>query len=513
MIETSVRALLDAVVGITADLRLPDVLPRIVGSARDLVGAEHGVMAELLPGDRLGRLIEAGGTHEYRRLDDLPAGPGTIAVPIRVRDGVFGRLCVTGKRDGGGFTERDREWLVALAAAASIAIENAGLYEQALRRERWRAASQQVTAALLGGEGSTTTLHTIADRARVVANASGGAIALPSQSDPDTLVFEVIASPYPEYLRLLGAVVPKEGTASGQAYTTGEPVVVSQYGGHVAVQQANSDLDIPPGIKDLDSAVAVPLVAGTETLGVLLVVKFRDEEPFTEAEVDLVRDFAAHAALAIEFARAEEDRRRLVVFEERDRIARDLHDLVIQRLFAIGLGLEGLARLTTQPELAAQVSGFVRDLDRTIRDVRNSIFSLQEPAEAHAGVRSDLLRMAQDSTGMLGFEPRVSFDGPLDAAVAGPLRSDLLATVREALSNVARHAEAGSVSIEVFVDRDGGCLSLTVVDDGVGIPAELPRTSGLANLRQRAARWHGKLSVEPGPDGGTKLAWTAVLRG
>jgi signal transduction histidine kinase len=202
-----------------------------------------------------------------------------------------------------------------------------------------------------------------------------------------------------------------------------------------------------------------------------------------------------------------------VVLEDRDRIARDLHDLVIQRLFAIGLGLEGLSRLTTQPELAGQVTGFVRDLDRTIRDVRNSIFSLQEPAEAHAGVRSDLLRMAQDSAGMLGFEPRISFDGPLDAAVAGPVRSDLLATVREALSNVARHAEASSASVEVFVDRDGGRLSLQVVDDGTGIPEDLPRKSGLANLAQRAERWHGKLSVERRPGGGTKLAWTAVLRG
>ncbi|TVT17273.1 GAF domain-containing protein [Amycolatopsis acidiphila] len=499
-------------VGIAADLRLPDVLRRIVESACELVDAEHGVIAELLPEHRLGRVIEVGGPHGYGCQDDLPHGSGTIAVPIRLRESVFGRLYVTGKRGGRVFAEQDREWLVALAAAASIAVENASLYEQALRRERWREASQQVTAALLAGEDSGTTLHTIADRARVVANASGGAIALPSQTDSSALVFEIIASPYPEYHRLVGAIVPKEGTASGQAYTTGKPVVVSQYGGHVAVQQANSDIDVPRSIKDLDSAVAVPLIAGGDKLGVLLVVKFRDADPFTDAEVELVRDFAAHAALAVAFARAEEDRRRLVVFEERDRIARDLHDLVIQRLFAIGLGLEGLSRLTARPELAERVTGFVRDLDRTIRDVRNSIFSLQEPAEAHGGVRSDLLRMTQDSVGMLGFEPRISFDGPLDAAVAGPVRSDLLATVREALSNVARHAAASSVSIEVLVDRNGRQLSLTVLDDGVGGAVDPPRASGLANLKQRAARWHGALSVEPRPDGGTKLAWTAVLR-
>ncbi|TVT04765.1 GAF domain-containing protein [Amycolatopsis bartoniae] len=484
-------------VGIAADLRLPDVLRRIVDSACELAGARYGLMTEVLPDGRAGRRIEAG---------EL-AGTGALTVPIRTRDGLFGRLMVAGKRDGTAFTERDREEVVALAAAASIAIENANLYEQALRRERWREASQQVTAALLAGEDGATTLHTIADRARVVANASGGAVALPSETEPDTLVFEVIASQYPEYQRLVGARVPLVGTASGLAYTSGEPVVVSSYGGHVAVQQANSERVVPETIKDLDSAVAVPLVAGTQKLGVLLVVKFRDEEPFTEADVGMVRDFAAHAALAVEFARAEEDRRRLVVYEERDRIARDLHDLVIQRLFAIGLGLEGLSRLTTQPELAERVTGFVRDLDRTIRDVRNSIFSLQEPAEAHGGVRSDLLRMAQDSTGMLGFEPRVGFDGPLDAVVTGPLRADLLATVREALSNVARHANASAVAVEVLVDRDGRELSLTVLDDGIGFAGEPARDSGLANLRGRAARWHGTLSLEPRTGGGTKLVW------
>ncbi|SFI61386.1 GAF domain-containing protein [Amycolatopsis sacchari] len=507
MIESSARALLDAVVGIAADLSLPDVLRRVVESACGLVGAEYGVLAELLPGRRLGRVVEAGEPREYRTPADLPSGPGTLSVPLRTRDGLFGRLYLA-RRDG-GFTEQDRGEVVALAAAGSIAIENAVLYEQTLRRERWREASQQVTAALLAGEDGGTTLHTIADRARVVAGAPVGAVALPSETEPDTLVFEVLASPYPGYERLVGARVPYDGTASGRAFLRGEPVVISSYGGYAAIQQANSGLRAPDTFADLDSAVAVPLKAGSQKLGVLLVVRFRDEEPFTDAEVGLVRDFAAHAALAVEFARAEEDRRRLVVFEERDRIARDLHDLVIQRLFAIGLGLEGLSRLTKQPELAERVTGFVRDLDRTIRDVRNSIFSLQEPAEAHGGVRSDLLRMAQDSTAMLGFEPRVSFDGPLDAAVTGPLRADLLATVREALSNVARHAGANSVAVEVVVERGNRELSLTVLDDGVGCTGSSPHGQGLANLRKRAARWHGTLTVGPRPEGGTKLVWTA----
>ncbi|TNC19631.1 GAF domain-containing protein [Amycolatopsis alkalitolerans] len=485
-------------VGVAAEPRLPGVLRRTVESACALSGAGYGMLAQILSGDRLGKLTESGGERVYRRAGELPSGPGALVVPV----GGYGRLCLIGE-----FTAAHREAVTVLADAASAAIRNADRYEHALRRERWREASQEVTAALLRGEDGVSTLHTIADEARAVAGASGGAIALPDESDPEALVFEVVASPHREYQSMLGATVPTHGTASGEAYTTGKPVVVSGYGGHVAIQQANSGLELPSTLDDLDSAVAVPLVAGEDRLGVLLVVRFREADPFTEAEVELVRDFAAHAALALEFASAERDRQRLAQFEERDRVGQDLHDLVIQRLFAIGLGLEGLGRATGQPELAERVSGFVRDLDRTIRDVRNAIFSLQEPGHAGGGVRSDLLRMAQDSAGMLGFEPRISFDGPLDAAVTGTVRLDLLATVREALSAVARRASARSASVEVLVDRDGRLLTLTVADDGDGSP------DALAPLRRRAAKWRGTLEVGSLDEGGTKLVWTAVLGG
>ena len=508
--EPSVRALLDAVVGIAGDLRVSAVEQRVVDQACAVTGAGHGVLAVFDAERRLSRVVQAGEPRAYRTPADLPSGAGTLAAPVRVRHELFGRLCLAAKPEG--FADADEQSLGVLARAAGVALANALLHEEALQRERWREASQQVTAALLIGEDSNTTLHTIAERAREVARASVGAVALPSEANPGTLVFEVVASPDPEHQRVAGTTVPTEGTASGAAFTSGQPVVVRQYGGFVVAQQAGSSRSLPATVKDLDSAVAAPLIVGAETIGVLLVAKFRDKVPFADNEVELVRDFAAHAALAVEFARAEDDRRRLAVFQDRDRIARDLHDLVIQRLFAIGLGLEGLGRMTEQPEIAEKVTGFVRDLDRTIRDVRNSIFSLHEPAEAH-GVRSDLLRLAQDSTSMLGFEPRVSFDGPLDSAVMGPVRSDLIASVREALSNVSRHADASAVSVEVTVDRGGRHLTLTVIDDGVGLPEELPGGTGLANLRRRAERWHGTLLVWPRSAGGTKLEWTASLEG
>ncbi|KAA9150121.1 GAF domain-containing protein [Amycolatopsis acidicola] len=493
--------------GIAADLDLPAVLRRVVESARALTGAGHGVLAVLGEQERFAEVVQSGGHAEYATAADLPDGPEALAVAVQVRDKVYGRLCLTGKDDG--FTAQDHDQVAALAAAAGVAIDNATLYEEALRRERWRAASQQLTAALLTGEDSGKTLHTIAERARQVANASGAAIAMPNAQDPSTLVFEVVASPEPGHQKLVGATVPLEGTASGVAFSSGQPVVVREYGGYVVRQQAEAIPAMPVNVSSLDSAVVVPMIVGADTLGVLLVTKFRDTAPFTDAEVDLIQDFAGHAALAVEFARAEGDRRRLAVFEDRDRIARDLHDLVIQRLFAVGLGLESLRKVTPDEQIAERVAGFVRELDRTIRDVRNSIFSLQEPAEAHAGVRSDLLRMAQDSSGMLGFEPRISFDGPLDAAVTGPVRTDLLATVREALSNVARHAEAKAVSVDVAVDSAGRRLTVRVTDDGSG-PGAGP-DGGLTSLRRRADRWNGTLTVNAGEHGGTVLAWTAEL--
>ncbi|WP_020669835.1 GAF domain-containing protein [Amycolatopsis nigrescens] len=546
MSEPGIRGLLNAVAGVTANLSLPDVLHRIVSSSCELVGARYGALGVLGHDRKLTEFVQVGISHaDQARIGRTPAGLGILGlladdprplrlsnlrahparhgfppghppmrsflgVPIRVRDKVFGNLYLAEKKDGEEFTARDEEVAVALAAAAGVSIENATLFEEGRRRERWLAASHQVTNSLLAGADPAAALRLIAEQARVAAGASAAGIARPRDGDRSTLVFDVVESADGEQDRLIGLSVPAEGTATGMAFTTGEPVVVRQYGDHAVTQQAG--IQLPALVRDLDSAIAVPLTVGDEKLGVLLVAKFGDKVPFTEAEVQLVRTFGGHAAVAIEFARAEQDRERLAVFEDRDRIARDLHDLVIQRLFAIGLGLEGIGRLSVRPEISARLSGFAHDLDRTIRDIRTSIFSLQEPAEAQGGLRSELLRLTLDTAGALGFEPRIGFDGPLDTAVPTPVRAELAATLREALSNVARHAAANTVSVEVAVDRHGRWLTLTVTDDGVGIPDRPARRSGLANLAERAARWGGTCSARRADGHGTRLTWTAKLR-
>ena len=547
MSETGVPKLLDAMVGVVQNLSLPDVLHRIVRSSCDLVDARYGALGVIGPDRTLSEFIEVGITGtEREQIGQLPTGKGVLGllidqprplrladlgthqlaagfppnhppmrsflgVPVTVREQVFGNLYLTEKRDGGEFTESDEAVVVALAAAAGVAIENATLFAQVQQRERWLAASYDVTTALLGGGDLTATLRLIADRARVVAGGSAGAIARPRDGDRSVLVFELVEPPGEDADRLTGLTVPAEGTATGIAFTSREPVVVRHYGDHVIKQQEDHPEPLPTIVRDLDSTVAVPLIAGDDTLGVLVVARFRDKAPFTETEVQLAQSFADHAALAVQFARAEQDRRRLAVFEDRDRIARDLHDLVIQRLFAIGLGLEGIGRLVTNGTAVARIGGFVQDLDRTIRDIRNAIFSLQEPAQAQGSLRSELLRAVLDAADTLGFEPRIGFDGPLDSAVPDPVRSDLVGTLNEALSNVARHAAATRVAVEVSVDRAGHQLTLVVDDDGIGIPVWPERRSGLANMDERAARWRGTCSTRPVSTGGTRLEWTVTL--
>ncbi|WP_240686908.1 GAF domain-containing sensor histidine kinase [Amycolatopsis suaedae] len=498
-------SLLDAVIRVTRGSGLPDVLDRLVESARELSGASRAVLGVHDTGGRFADVVGGLDHDAFTALLRDPS-PSALVLPISVLDADFGVLYL----DGARFGDAERETLGTLLAAASSVIERAIGYEESRRRERWLQASYDVTGALLSGGTLDDTLHLIAECARVVAGASAGGVARPVPDDPTRLSFDVIEPRDPAVSHLVGLTVSLEGSATGLAFATGKPVVVRRYGEHVVAEQAESSVSIPQLVRDLDSAVAVPLTVGGEPLGVLVVARLGDEVPFTDTEVSLAATFGAHAALAMEFARAEQDRQRLAVFAERDRIARDLHDLVIQRLFAIGLGLEGMSRVSGDEVVAERVAGFVRDLDQTISEVRNSIFVLQDPAVVPPGLRSDLRRLADDATESLGFEPRLRFTGPLDAAVPAPVQADLLATVREALSNVAKHAEASSVSVDVGVALPEQVLTVLVADDGNGRPADLSG-DGLRALDERAGHWGGTLSVQGSAGRGTTLEWVVPL--
>nr|WP_052478713.1 GAF domain-containing protein [Kibdelosporangium sp. MJ126-NF4]CEL20208.1 putative two-component system sensor kinase [Kibdelosporangium sp. MJ126-NF4]CTQ97433.1 putative two-component system sensor kinase [Kibdelosporangium sp. MJ126-NF4] len=379
--------------------------------------------------------------------------------------------------------------------------EYARLLEESRRRESWLRASNEITAALLAGNGSG--LQLVTSHARDVAGAPMAAIALPDDERPGTLVFHVVEGAE----HLTGASITTEGTASGRVFSSGKPLLIDNYGAAAASWQGDSGSVAPTDLKPLGSAAIVPLTAGDAILGVLLLCRMRDEPLFEQSDLDLLRNFAAHAALALRYAAARADQQRLVVFEDRDRIARDLHDLVIQRIFATGMALEAAAALVAADpcDAGARIRLAVDDLDTTIQEIRTTVFALRHPPAEN--IRSLVLDEVKAAEPTLGFPPSVRFLGAVDTSAHAEAGKQLLSVLREALSNVARHAHATTTSIEVTADEE---LTLRVTDDGVGIP-EGGRRSGLNNMSVRATRLGGSFRVSLA-DPGTELYWSVPLR-
>ncbi len=527
------QGLLEAIVAVGSELDLATVLRRIVEAAVTLVDARYGALGVVGEDERLSEFVTVGVDDELRtRIGALPSGHGVLGllitdpnplrladlsqhpssygfppnhpkmatflgVPVRVRDVVFGNLYLTEKHGGGEFDEEDERVVVALAAAAGVAVENARLYDDARRRERWLAASAEVTTTLLSGTDPDEALAVVAERAREIAGADVAFIALPAADD--SLLIEVVDGDAGDRLR--GLALPIESSLAGQAYRTARPVTSSQMHPADPLQTALPDRTA--------TAVFVPLGSQGEVLGVLGVVLLSGVSmPATEQSLRMLEGFGAQAAVALQLAQARREAERVFLYEDRDRIARDLHDLVIQRLFASGMQLESSTRLLDNPEAVARVRAVVDDLDITIREIRSAIYALQTPATQAAGLRSRLLEITGQASETLGFAPSMRVDGPVDTQVPEPVADHLCAVLREALSNVARHAFANRV--QVTLSAGGGNVTLEVVDDGVGLGAG-GRRSGLANLADRAAAVGGSFSALTRAEGGTKLVWSAPL--
>ncbi|OKK18219.1 histidine kinase [Streptomyces sp. CB00455] len=428
-----------------------------------------------------------------------------LGVPIRVQGEIFGNLHLAEKNGGGAFNDYDVHMIRVLATEAGIALGNARLYEAATQRERWIDGSVAVTTALLSGGDADDALVVVAEQARRLADSSAGIVLLPAEEGG----MEIVAVSAENPATSLGVVIPGESPIVDKLLR-GDPVFVDD---------ASSD---PRTVSELTSqygpCMMLPLHSGGRVLGALVTPRARGARPFTEAERTLATQFASQAALALMMAEAQRDRERLAVFEDRDRIARDLHDLVIQRLFATGMMLEGAQRRSIVPEVRDGVGKAVDELDVTIQEIRTAIFALQQgPAQAPSGLRTRVLREINMAAVPLGFKPAHRFLGPVDAVVGELVGKNLTAALREALSNAFRHADASR--IEVLVDstitladgRPG--VRLEVADDGVGMP-EGGRRSGLRNLRRRAEALGGASSYGPGigeGGGGTTLVWEAPL--
>ncbi|MDP9102019.1 MAG: histidine kinase, partial [Actinomycetota bacterium] len=396
-----------------------------------------------------------------------------LGVPVRVGQAVFGNLYLTEKRGADDFTDDDEAVVVALAVAAGIAVQNARLYDVSERRGAWMEAGREISMSLLSGTEPEDVIALIVERVRRLVAADVAFVVLRRGTQLD-----MAASSGPA----AGLLEPLEATL-GEVLTAGRPQDVEA--GEL------SGAAVPLGPHDRPSQ------------GALVALWLHRPQPWTS--VDLT-GFAAQAAVALELAERRREAERFALVEDRDRIGRDLHDLVIQRLFATGMQLQSAVRLVAldPAEATSRVNRAVDELDSTIRELRSTIYGLQAPMEGRPSLRAQLLKVIDVGTAGLGFAPALRLDGLIDTLVSAEVAEHLLATLREALANVTRHAEAHQV--EILVSVRAGRLRLTVEDDGVGMSQTSGR-SGLRNLTTRAEQLGGTLELGTGVLGGTRLAW------
>jgi signal transduction histidine kinase len=529
--------LLEAMLAVASGLELDATLRRIVHAAIDLVDCRYGALGVLnadsvglaefvyegIDGEKraeIGHLPEGHGLlgllidqPKPIRLNDLSQHPTSsgfparhppmksfLGVPVLVREQVFGNLYLTEKAGGQPFTEDDEVVVQALAAAAGIAVENARLYEEARLRQRWQEATSEIRAELLSRAEPDEVLDLIADRTMVLTGADYTVVAQPEDPGlpPDevvNLVVTVCVGLDSDGLR--GRVIPVEQSSCGAAFRNASPVQTPRLR-----YDLTSDLD-----EEFGPALVLPLRASADTVsGVLVALRKPGEEPFDASQLPLAASFADQAALALQLA---DDQRRLYELEvlaDRDRIARDLHDHVIQRLFAHGLALQSTRLRTHSPEIQERLSDAVEDVQSVIAEIRTTIFDLHGGLQGTTQLRKRLHEIIAEITADSGMQSTVRVSGPL-GVVSAPLGEHAEAVVREAVSNAVRHSRGSTLTVTISVDDD---LVIDVTDDGRGIPATVA-TSGLRNLAARAEEADGSFRIETPETGGTKVVWSAPV--
>ena len=501
------RGLLRANQAVLGNVSLAVLLDRTVNAACELTHARYGALGVIDPAGGLEQFVCATATANppARRTDAPPPTTSALVVPIHVRNAQFANLYLT-DREGGEFTADDEELASALAGTAGVAIENVRLHEEAERRQDWLQASTEVNEQLLSAEGEDP-LQLIARQARQHADADIVTVLLPTV-DGDRLIVEVASGEGAD--ALIASTSPIADTLVGRAFTTGRPILVAN------IEKDERYTVHLSAVAPVGPVLILPLGGSHPARGALVVGRVRGRRQFTQADLEMATTFAYHAAVALELADARADQQRIVLLEDRDRIARDLHDHVIQRLFASGLTVQSVASALGADDRATRLTRVVTDIDETIRQTRTSIFQLRGPLGPETGtVRARLLAVAADVAPLLSVEPQVRFTGPIDAVVPDAVAEDLVAVLREALTNAARHAYANAVDVEVVATTTE--LSLDVTDDGVGI-GDTSRRSGLANLRRRAEHHGGVLTLTRGypqqtdpTQEGTRLRWKIPL--
>ncbi|NTW40803.1 MAG: GAF domain-containing protein [Cellulomonadaceae bacterium] len=545
--------LLQAALGLASDLDLTTVLQRFVAASADLTGAAFGAINVLDARGRsttfvhtgmddrlatlLGRPPHAIGVlgaippHGTLRLDDLMHHPTFKGFPphhppmgsflgtaVRVRDRVFGYLYLSEKP--GGFTDEDDDVVITLAAAVAVAIQNAQMYAESERREHWLRAGQQITTMLLQGAEEEEVLAQIAVSSREVAGADTAALVLPGVGD--TWVMEIVDGVGAE--ELIGTLMPPDGR-SQTVLRDGNGLVVDSLSRARAMRV--------DAMRQFGPALYAPMQADGRGVGVLVLLRRVGSAPFGPSDLATAETYAAQAALALVLAEARHAKDVAALLDERERIARDLHDLAIQQLFATGMQLETVRRRAARGVDPSELTGIVEDaldnVDATVRQIRSIVHALRDP-DASAPLAERLRREASLARTGLGFAPslvitvddrvldsaasREGDAGALDDRVDDDMADDVVAVVREGLANAARHARATAVAVHMVLEGEGptGSVTIVVEDDGAGLPPERERRSGTENLAARARRHGGTFTLGETSEGrGTLLTWRVPL--
>lgn len=525
--------LIDAILAITSGLKLDATLRAIVHTAAELVDARYGALGVRGYDHRLVEFVYEGIDEETRhligslpegrgvlgalieepkpiRLDDISRHPASVGfplhhppmrtflgVPVRIRDEVFGNLYLTEKADGQPFSDDDEVLVQALAAAAGIAVDNARLFEESRTREAWIEATRDIGTQMLAGADPAMVFRLIAEEALTLMAGAATLVAVPLDDEApacevdDLVIVEVAGEISPAVKQMTVAV---SGTSIGGVFHDRTPRRFDRL--DLAV-----DGPVEPG-----PALVLPLRAADTVAGVLVALRSADEQPFSDKQLDMMAAFADQAALAWRLATAQRQMRKVEILTDRDRIARDLHDHVIQRLFAVGLTLQGAAPRARVPAVRESIYSSIDDLQEIIQEIRSAIFDLHAGPSRATGLRHRLDKVI-DQLAIPALHTTVQYTGPL-SVVDTVLANHAEAVLREAVSNAVRHANATSLAINVSVEDD---VRVEVVDDGVGISGDITE-SGLRNLRQRADDAGGEFTVENMPTGGTLLRWSAPLR-
>jgi len=522
--------LLEAGLTLASELSLPIVLQRIVDLAADVTDARYGALGVIGEGDLLIEFVTTGISAKQRKaIGALPTGRGVLGLlihephavriknigehpqsvgfpanhppmhsflgaPVQAMGRVFGNIYLAEKRTADQFSQEDEETLIVLATQAGVAIANAYLYEEVRSRERWLAALREITNKMLSGADEVNLLESIAEHARDLAGAEAATIITASGAPGQLVVGAAVGARASE---VRGQLIPADGSISGAVMKSGQSVRFDDVSTDPRAYQPIMRLG------RYGPAFFGPLRVPGGVNGTLMVANLKGGQRFDESKVRLVETFADQAAIAIQYGRAQAELRRLGLMDERERIAKELHDGIIQSLFAVGMGLQGTALMASSPETGRRIESAVEELDRVIRDLRNYIFGLRPGILADRQLDQALRVLAEDMQKGSNIAVEVSVDTGLAAALSGR-SADIVQMTREALSNVTRHAQATKAAISL--SRRGSTAVLTIEDNGVGFdPSSGSIGSGMGNLRGRASTLGGNLEVTSQAGKGTKL--------